>query len=702
MPAQTITVTTGTTYQTMTGWEGAAPWGCIDDTPVDMRTLHTLWRDQVVEKLIDMGINRTRVEMYSGTENPTDYFGQYIAGQISRQTWRNNWHNIINDNADPKSINASGFQWSHLDYQINGIVIPLRAALAKRGETLHLNLCYVDFGSSAFEHKATPAEYGEFVLATYQHMDTTYGFLPDTWEVILEPDTGSASWSAQQTADCLVAARSRLIAAGYTPNFIAPSCTNATNVSTIGSSYFDGLNSTTNALTSISEISYHVYGGNSTAVRNAIRTDAQAAGKKTSMLEFIGATKDTLYDDLTEADISASLSGLAYAYPGSDAGGKYIEIDTTNYPVSATTALSTRSNYLRQWFKYVRAGAIRVAASSSNGNLKPVSFKNTNDRYVVCINASTSVSNFTVGGIPDGCYGIEYSVGSAPVALADVCITSGNITTSIPAAGTLTIFWKKDNTGCSYTLGSSGATFGLNGGASTVTLTTGAGCKWIAEPQSTWLGVGTRYYTGSQTVGYTVDPGPSRVGTISVGNETFTVTQTPCVFSLTPSGQVFDSVGIKSTLAVTCPAACNWTATPSASWITLTGDNSGVGSGTVSFAVRDNFTGVPRQGTIGVAGQTFLIVQDGGAMADCLNVLNPASQVFNASGGDGSILVQAEKQCAWGATNTNPAWVTFTSDFVGIGTKTVTYHVAPNPNTSGRKTVIKIAGQAFRIKQKGM
>jgi len=211
---------------------------------------------------------------------------------------------------------------------------------------------------------------------------------------------------------------------------------------------------------------------------------------------------------------------------------------------------------------------------------------------------------------------------------------------------------------------------------------------------------------GSGTTSYTVAANPSsltRMGTISVANQTFTVTQTglPCTFAVAPTSALFSEQGTDSAFTISCPDECHWMAVPSASWIMLTGETEGAGPATVQYAVRDNLTRRARQGTITAGGQTLTIVQDGGIMGDCLYVFNPTSAAYSASGGDGSILVISEERCAWGATVNYPEWVTFTSTFVGIGTGTITYHVAPNPNNSGRSAVVIIAGQIFAIKQKG-
>jgi M6 family metalloprotease-like protein len=64
---------------------------------------------------------------------------------------------------------------------------------------------------------------------------------------------------------------------------------------------------------------------------------------------------------------------------------------------------------------------------------------------------------------------------------------------------------------------------------------------------------------------------------------------------------------------ITVQTSGNWVATASASWITL-GVTSGTGTATVAFTVAP--TAGSRHGTITIAGQTFEILEGGGAIAD--------------------------------------------------------------------------------------
>ncbi|MGH7555770.1 MAG: glycoside hydrolase family 30 beta sandwich domain-containing protein, partial [Longimicrobiales bacterium] len=97
--------------------------------------------------------------------------------------------------------------------------------------------------------------------------------------------------------------------------------------------------------------------------------------------------------------------------------------------------------YLRQYFRYVRAGAVRVGAMSASSTLSPVAFINANGRYVVVVDADAGGS-FQIDGLLAGTYGINYTTASAlNVNGADVSITSGQaFPVNLPASGVVTIF----------------------------------------------------------------------------------------------------------------------------------------------------------------------------------------------------------------------------------------------------------------------
>jgi len=92
---------------------------------------------------------------------------------------------------------------------------------------------------------------------------------------------------------------------------------------------------------------------------------------------------------------------------------------------------------------YVRKGAVRKGATSTDGGLDPVAFRNLDGRDIVVVKASGS-NSFTVGGLPTGTYGRSYSTAAAEnTELGDVVISFGElVSASIPSAGVITIYRK--------------------------------------------------------------------------------------------------------------------------------------------------------------------------------------------------------------------------------------------------------------------
>ena len=81
---------------------------------------------------------------------------------------------------------------------------------------------------------------------------------------------------------------------------------------------------------------------------------------------------------------------------------------------------------------------------------------------------------------------------------------------------------------CSYSIAPASQTFEAAGGAGTVAVTTGGGCAWTATSNADWLTITSHNSgPGNGTVDFAVaaNAGPTRTGTLTIGGQTFTVTQ---------------------------------------------------------------------------------------------------------------------------------------------------------------------------------
>jgi hypothetical protein len=82
-----------------------------------------------------------------------------------------------------------------------------------------------------------------------------------------------------------------------------------------------------------------------------------------------------------------------------------------------------------------------------------------------------------------------------------------------------------------------------------------------------------------------------------------------CQYSISPGSQSVASSGGTRTVSVSSRPGCTWTAVSNASWLLITSNSSGTGSGTVSYSVDANPSSSFRQGKMTVGGQTFTVTQ---------------------------------------------------------------------------------------------
>ncbi|PKN89200.1 MAG: hypothetical protein CVU51_01440 [Deltaproteobacteria bacterium HGW-Deltaproteobacteria-1] len=166
----------------------------------------------------------------------------------------------------------------------------------------------------------------------------------------------------------------------------------------------------------------------------------------------------------------------------------------------------------------------------------------------------------------------------------------------------------------------------------TVALTVNTGCVWTAVSNDAWITVtGGASGTGNGTVTYSVgaNTGTVRTGTITIGDQTFTVTQASgCAYSISPASRSHSyTAAAGQTVGVTAGAGCSWTAVSNDAWITVTGGASGTGSDTVTYSITAN-SGAARTGTITIAGQTFTVNQ-AEAPPTCTLTANPSIVPYN-------------------------------------------------------------------------
>ena len=265
------------------------------------------YRDLILDHLVnELGINRIRIEIRSGAENPVDYWTSFRQNKIGYKEAKRHRYEKINDNDDPNVVNMAGFQFSELDNQVENVLLPLKQRIQANGERLFVNLQYVDFGNPELypyqgdiSHARQPEEFGELVFATFDHLKRRYDLIPDTFEVILEPEN-TKDWRGREIGLGLVAAAKRLRQAGFAPEFIVPS----TAAPKAAPAYIDAIMAVPGAGDLVTTFSYHRYGVTGSALQQ-IKQRARKFGKETAMLEHLTGDAKELHEDLTEVDVSA-------------------------------------------------------------------------------------------------------------------------------------------------------------------------------------------------------------------------------------------------------------------------------------------------------------------------------------------------------------------------------------------------------------
>ncbi|UCF93039.1 MAG: BACON domain-containing protein, partial [Desulfobacterales bacterium] len=172
---------------------------------------------------------------------------------------------------------------------------------------------------------------------------------------------------------------------------------------------------------------------------------------------------------------------------------------------------------------------------------------------------------------------------------------------------------------CTYSISPTSRTFPSGGGNDTISVdAVRDDCQWTASASVDWITINSGSSgTGDGTVGYSVSANTgtsSRTATITVAGQSHTVTQEPlpsCTSSISPASRNFPSSGGNGTITVDALRDdCQWTASESVGWITITSGSSGTGDGTVAYSVAANTGTSSRTATITAAGQSHTVTQE--------------------------------------------------------------------------------------------
>jgi hypothetical protein len=168
------------------------------------------------------------------------------------------------------------------------------------------------------------------------------------------------------------------------------------------------------------------------------------------------------------------------------------------------------------------------------------------------------------------------------------------------------------NAACAAQVTGLPSSIATDGGRFTFTITTGAGCAWSAQTNTTWADVAPGSGQGTATPVLTAAANTrtdARTLTITVNGQSFQVAQNAmptapvpvCSYLVDPTSLEEGPDAGTAEVTVTTLPGCAWTATASEGWITML-TSSGTGSARIKIEVTAN-TGDVRHAFLTVAGR---------------------------------------------------------------------------------------------------
>ena len=202
-----------------------------------------------------------------------------------------------------------------------------------------------------------------------------------------------------------------------------------------------------------------------------------------------------------------------------------------------------------------------------------------------------------------------------------VTYSVANNFSATPRTGTLTVAGQTFGVTqaaftCTFALLPAGATHSSVATTNSFSLTTSNFCSWAVVNTNPWVTIlSGGSGAGGGVITYALNANASlfeRTATLVAGGQTFTITQQgqPCSYALTPTNLVHSSAGGTGTVSIAAGSICAWTATTTNGWIQLASPTNGTGNGNFNYALLANWSLTARTGTVIVANQTLLVVQE--------------------------------------------------------------------------------------------
>ena len=234
--------------------------------------------------------------------------------------------------------------------------------------------------------------------------------------------------------------------------------------------------------------------------------------------------------------------------------------------------------------------------------------------------------------------------------------------------------------------------------------------SWSVTPNASWISVvDGGNGKGGDLVSIAISENPSyapRTGTVTIGTETFTVTQdgrTDLEISVDPVESEASVNGANALLSVYATPDLPWTVTSDSSWVTIYDKfKNGSGNGNIVYTVSPNSTLYDRTATVsvipeaasGMPTRKHTVTQPAAVSAISLN-----GYEFEAAGESCSVEVSVTDIVEW-KIEENLDWITINGSIARMGSGTVVIQAAANDTVYPRSGTITIARKTFTVTQK--
>ena len=377
------------------------------------------------------------------------------------------------------------------------------------------------------------------------------------------------------------------------------------------------------------------------------------------------------------------------------------------YTVSANTNVEQRTGYV-----YVSGWVHTVTQDGVGGTISPENavFEHQGGSGTVAVSAANKMAwqarpnvdwlNVTpTSGVGEG--SITFNV--APY--NEVATRQGTLTV---AGNTVTVF----QYGRRMKLDSYSVTHNYETHVIPITVNALAITQWSVTPNNSWISIvdgGNGQGGDHVTIAIAENPSyKARTGTVTIGTETFTVTQQgrpteALEFSVSPVSSAASVEGANGMIAVTATPDLPWTATSEANWLTVyAATANGAGNGNVVYVASPNPTLYERTGSIrvtpeaesGMVAKTHTVTQPA-----ALSALSMSGYEFESVGESCSVDVSLANIVEW-SVDESIDWLTVNGSSSRVGPGTVTLQAAANDTVYPRSGTVWIAGKAFSVTQK--